>query len=103
MTYDDSPVEVARLGEVNGDPHDRFTLLHMFSGAVMGWWDFPFESMMLVNVLWETAEFQAKEAHPEWFPRRTQESGYNLAADVIAVWGGWWFAKLAKEKLENNA
>lgn len=80
----------ARAGEDNGDPFDRFTLLHLASGAMMHRRGWGLGGVVLAGLAFELVEDALKTAAPEAFPNATLDTKENALGDVLALVVGWY-------------
>jgi hypothetical protein len=81
----------AAAGEINGDPVDRFTVVHGLAGYLSGRL-FPRRSLglaVLAAVAWELAENELKDRYPAYFPHATHDTPANAALDAVAYVGGF--------------
>lgn len=79
----------AAPGEINGDPVDRFTLVHGGAGALLGAIGAPWWLTLGVAIGWELIENPLKDAVPEAFPHASHDTVPNAIFDSLAMMAGW--------------
>lgn len=75
-------------GEINGDPVDRFTIVHFGAGAAYGLLGLPLWTAAVVGVAWEVLENPLKDRFPGAFPHASHDTLANAAVDTAAFVGG---------------
>lgn len=80
--------EPADTGGVNVSYWDRYTLVHVGFGALLGAFGAPGASTAAFAVGWELLEPSLKEIPARSVPETLQ----NAIVDVLAVGAGWWLA-----------
>ena len=84
------PQRLAKRGEINGDPIDRFTLAHLAWGAGMGALGCPWWAALGTALVWDIIiERPLKNLRPDLFPNSTQDTVEHIAVDAAAWLVGW--------------
>ena len=86
---------------VNQAAFDRFTLLHMLTGFVCGYYGQNPILYMTGSVGWEMVEDALKDSHPELFPNPSHDSKANALGDVYGGFFGYCLG-LAMHKSRNG-
>lgn len=73
----------------NLDMFDRFSLVHMFFGAVTGYLGAGPLATGVLAVGWEVAENPLKDRFPGVFPHAEHDTLANATGDVLATMVGW--------------
>lgn len=91
MTIYDAPDQEIVIEEdrTNLDVFDRFSFVHMFSGAVAGYFGAGPVVTAALAVGWEVAENPLKDRFPGLFPNGSHDSLANATGDVLATMVGW--------------
>ena len=79
----------AKIGEINYDFIDIFTLVHFLIGVVYGALHLTFLIMIALAIAWELVENPLKAYLPILFPHATADTLKNSIGDVVAVLTGW--------------
>lgn len=74
---------------INEAAFDRFTLLHMLTGFVCGYFGQNPVLYMTTAVGWEMVEDALKDARPDLFPHPSHDSKANALGDVWAGFFGY--------------
>lgn len=80
------------LNEINVDPVDKFTLLHIAAGVAMRKMGLSLTQTIALSIAWEIAEPRLKAAVPGMFPYPSPDSPANVFFDNVAVMFGWSMA-----------
>ncbi len=80
--------EIARPGEVNAVPFDRFTLAHFGAGVALGVVGAPWWVVIGGALSWELLERPLKRTFPGLFPNPSQDTTTNAVTDVAAALTG---------------
>jgi len=81
---------LAKPGEINAEPFDRYTFGHLAAGVLLGLARVPAVPVIALAMGWEVVERSLKNRLPSWFPYSTQDTIENAVVDIAAVLVGWW-------------
>jgi len=87
----------ATLGQINRDPFDRLTIIHMAIGTFYGMIRVPWWWTLGAAAVWEVIEFRMKPRAPELFAWPAQDSPINAVMDVAITMAGWSAVELARQ------
>ncbi|HVV50168.1 MAG TPA: hypothetical protein VHO06_10950 [Polyangia bacterium] len=84
-----APQRMARPGEINYAPFDRYSLFHGLVGLAAGLVGLGFWPMLGIAVGWEIVEHVLKNLVPAVFAYPTQDTLANSVGDVLSALYGW--------------
>jgi len=94
--------KIAEPGKINGDPFDRYTIVHFTFGTILGAVGMPSWSASMISIGWELIESTLKDQFPELFPHASHDTAANALIDAGAMMAGWGAAKLLRRHLKNG-
>jgi hypothetical protein len=86
----------AAPGTINHALFDRFALVHMAGGLVLGMLGLRFVPLLILAVGWEVAEHVLKDCIPHAFVHPSQDTLRNAAGDVFVTLVGWVVGRAAR-------
>ena len=89
---------VARPGEINYPPVDRYSLAHGFIGVALGLAGLGFWQTVGIAVAWEVLEHFLKNLVPAVFAYPSQDTLVNSFGDVISTMLGWAVATAIRQR-----
>lgn len=69
---------------------DVWSVMHGYVGTIYGVAELPWQTALLLAVLWEVVENPLKDRFPLAFPDAKHDSYPNAIGDVAAAMLGWW-------------
>jgi hypothetical protein len=91
---------LARPGEINYPPVDRYSLAHGFIGVAAGMAGFGFWQTVGIAVAWEILEHFLKNVVPAVFAYPSQDTLVNSFGDVISTLLGWAVGMAIRQRRE---
>lgn len=91
---------MARPGEINYPPVDRYSLAHGLIGVAAGLAGFGFWPTVGIAVGWEILEHVLKNLVPALFAYPSQDTLVNSLGDVISTMLGWAVATAIRQRRE---
>ncbi|HEY4394058.1 MAG TPA: hypothetical protein VGP64_08350 [Polyangia bacterium] len=91
---------MARPGEINYAPVDRYSLAHGLIGVAAGLAGFGFWQTVGIAVGWEILEHVLKNLVPALFAYPSQDTLVNSFGDVISTMLGWAVATAVRQQRE---
>lgn len=88
---------MARPGEINYAPLDRYSLFHGLVGVAAGLVGLGFWQTFAVAVGWEIVEHILKNLVPSVFAYPSQDTLVNSIGDVLSTMVGWSLASVARQ------
>ena len=89
---------MARPGEINYAPIDRYSLAHGLIGVAAGLAGFGFWQTVAIAVGWELVEHVLKNLVPAVFAYPSQDTLANSFGDVVSTLLGWAMATAIRQQ-----